>query len=71
MLEKTYNLDSETGNNFNHGAPILLSSVNNWILTRFLDVKIFAQLLKSEHDQFAKKSIIKRQKEIKDFYDKE
>ena len=42
-LREAYNLDREA---FKTGAPIFMSSANNWILTRFLDVKIFAQLLK-------------------------
>jgi hypothetical protein len=38
------------------GTPILLSSVNNWILTRLLDVQILSQLLKADDEAFSKMS---------------
>ena len=60
---KTYNLDSNEA--LGHGAPIFLSSANNWILTRLVDVKIFAQLLKGQNDKFIKGSIEKQRKEFK------
>ena len=40
MLIKTYEL--ENNEQYNYGAPLILSSLNNWILTRFLDVNIFS-----------------------------
>ena len=40
ILMETYNLDSNEA--LRGGAPIFLSSANNWVLTRFVDVRIFA-----------------------------
>ena len=40
ILKDAYDLDSNES--LQRGAPILLSSVNNWVLTRFLDVKVFS-----------------------------
>ena len=63
ILIKTYNLD--TNEALKHGAPIFLSSANNWILTRLLDVKIFAQLLKGDNDKFLQSSISRQHKKFK------
>ena len=39
ILIEAYNLDSNEA--LRHGAPIFISSANNWLITRLLDVKIF------------------------------
>ena len=43
-LIEAYNLKSKES--YKAGAPIFMSSSNKWILTRLLDVTVFAQLLK-------------------------
>jgi len=58
-LTEAYSLERET---FKTGAPIFMSSANNWIPTRFLDVKIFAQLLKGQNDDFVRESVRKQEK---------
>ena len=55
ILNKTYKLGHKA--NFRHGAPLFLSSLNNWIMTRCIDVKIFSQLLKGENEEFIKQSL--------------
>lgn len=37
ILYSTYDLRK----NYNQGLPILLGSINNWILTRFVDVRLY------------------------------
>ena len=59
MLIKMYKIDKI--DRFSHGTPLLLSSINNWAMTRFVDVKIFSQLLKGEYDEFIENSIRKQQ----------
>ena len=41
ILTDSYKLSSQSPN-FQYGAPLFMSSANNWVLTRFLDVKIFS-----------------------------
>lgn len=60
ILNKSYNLDKNEL--YSEGAPILLSSVNKWILTRFLDVRIFTHLLKESNPEVIKKLIKRQQK---------
>ena len=54
-LRHAYKLDSNEA--LQHGSPLLLSSLNNWVLTRLLDVRVFTQLLKHKSDGFIENEV--------------
>jgi hypothetical protein len=49
LLKKLYKINDSDQN----GAPIFISSINNWIKTRFLSKGTYCQIIKSRNEEFS------------------
>ena len=53
LLKETFEIDEL--DQMQNGSPIFISSFNNWVLTRLIDVRLYTYLLKDNNDEYAVK----------------